>query len=84
STNVISKNDLFRSPLKSRGFVILPCTVEPQQPDYFLIKKNQRAMATALGYSPQFAAFHHISHAVGHHVLQHYCVYGGVDKVNSR
>ncbi|WED78045.1 hypothetical protein [Aeromonas allosaccharophila] len=39
-------------------------------------------MATALGYSPQFAAFHHITHAVGHHVLQHYCVFGGVDKVN--
>ncbi len=42
-----------------------------------------KAMATALSYSPQFAAFHHIAHAVGHHVLQHYCVFGGVDKVNS-
>ena len=41
-------------------------------------------IATALSYSPQFAAFHHIAHAVGHHVLQHYCNFGGVDKVNSR
>ncbi|MEH8173043.1 hypothetical protein [Aeromonas veronii] len=24
-------------------------------------------MATALGYSPQLAAFYHVAHAVGHH-----------------
>lgn len=35
-------------------------------------------MATALGYSPQVAAFHHIAHAVGHHVLQHYSLFDGV------
>lgn len=35
-------------------------------------------MATALGYSSQFAAFYHIAHAVGHHVLQHYSLFNGV------
>lgn len=34
-------------------------------------------MATALGYSPQFAAFDLIVLAAGHHVLQHFLCFDG-------
>jgi hypothetical protein len=42
--------------------------------------KSTKEIATALSYSSQFADFNHIAQAVGHHVLQHSCIFGGMHR----
>ncbi|QSR74226.1 hypothetical protein [Aeromonas jandaei] len=58
-------------PAKRSTIIFLTVTSYNNQIGVFLSKKKRKDMATAVGYSPQFAAFNLIVLAVGHHVLQH-------------